>query len=78
MHLLRLKKLASLDGFTGSIIPGRGLLHSKIQGMMASDNLPSALNDLDDDKDAPPPEEDPDEEEDELAELVTVLRVCGD
>lgn len=78
MHLLRLHKLARLDGFTGSLTPGRGALYSKIQGMMATENQPSSLNDRDNDKDAPPPEEDPDEEEEELAELVTVLRVCGD
>ncbi|KAF9068746.1 hypothetical protein BDP27DRAFT_1523863 [Rhodocollybia butyracea] len=78
MHLLRLGRLAKMDGFTGTLTPGRGALYSKIQGMMATDDQSPSLNDRDDDKDAPPPEEDPDEEEEELAELLTVLRVCGD
>ncbi|KAF9071158.1 hypothetical protein BDP27DRAFT_1219440, partial [Rhodocollybia butyracea] len=78
MHILRLNKLARMDGFTGSLTPGRGALYSKIQGMMATETPPSSPNNHDNNKDAPPAEEDPDEEEEELVELVTVLRVCGD
>lgn len=78
MHLIRLRKLEKMPGFTGSLLPGRGALYSVIQAAMDMDSEHSTLNDRDNDQDAPQPDEDPDEEDNELAELTTVLMISTD
>lgn len=78
MHILRLKKLEKMSGFTGTLVPSRGALHPFIQAAMEMDTQLSTPNNHDNDKDAPPPDEDPDDEDNTLAELTTVLQICAD
>ncbi|KAJ3780169.1 hypothetical protein GGU10DRAFT_397858 [Lentinula aff. detonsa] len=80
MHLIRLRKLEKMPGFTGSLTPGRGALYPLVQAAMEADvqSQSSTLNDRDTDEDAPPPDEDPDEEDNALAELIAVMQVSSD
>ncbi|KAJ3769675.1 hypothetical protein FB446DRAFT_648232 [Lentinula raphanica] len=78
LHIIRLQKLAKMPGFTGSLIPGHGALYPLIQTATNALFKDPALNDHDDDRDAPPLDEDPDEEDDELMELTTVLQISSD
>ncbi|KAE9407449.1 hypothetical protein BT96DRAFT_954511 [Gymnopus androsaceus JB14] len=78
MHILRLRKLEKMAGFTGSLAPGRGALYPVIQAAMEMDSQVPPLNDRDADEDAPPADEDSDDEDDTLAELTTVLQICAD
>ncbi|KAJ3734941.1 hypothetical protein DFJ43DRAFT_1130337 [Lentinula guzmanii] len=80
MHLIRLRKLEKMPGFTGSLTPGRGVLYPLVQAAMEADvqSQSSTLNDHDADEDAPPPDEDPDEEDNALAELIAVIQVSSD
>ncbi|KAJ3802985.1 hypothetical protein GGU11DRAFT_849655 [Lentinula aff. detonsa] len=80
MHLIRLRKLEKMPGFTGSLTPGRGALYPLVQAAMEADmqSQSSTFNDRDADEDAPPPDEDPDEEDNALAELIAVMQVSSD
>ncbi|KAJ3801065.1 hypothetical protein GGU11DRAFT_842471 [Lentinula aff. detonsa] len=80
MHLIRLRKLEKMPGFTGSLTPGHGALYPLVQAAMEADvqSQSSTLDDRDADEDAPPPDEDPDEEDNALAELIAVMQVSSD
>ncbi|KAJ3761727.1 hypothetical protein EV360DRAFT_92860 [Lentinula raphanica] len=78
LHIIKLQKLAKLPGFTGSLIPGRGMLYPLIQAATQAPLKSPTPDDHDNDRDAPPLDEDSDEEEDELMELTTVLQISSD
>ncbi|KAJ3805191.1 hypothetical protein EV368DRAFT_88232 [Lentinula lateritia] len=78
LHLMRLKKLGKMPGFSGTLLPGRGVLYTAIEVAMAIDASTNNVNDRDDDEDALPVDEDPDDEDEVLSELTAVMHISMD
>ncbi|KAJ3889517.1 hypothetical protein GG344DRAFT_51442 [Lentinula edodes] len=78
LHLMRLKKLGKMPGFSGTLLPGRGVLYTAIEVAMAIDASTNNVNDRDDDEDALPFDEDPDDEDEVLSELTAVMHISMD
>ncbi|KAJ3814728.1 hypothetical protein F5876DRAFT_32151, partial [Lentinula aff. lateritia] len=78
LHLMRLKKLGKMPGFSGTLLPGRGVLYTAIEAAMVIDASTNNVNDRDDDEDALPFDEDPDDEDEVLSELTAVMHISMD
>ncbi|KAJ3712392.1 hypothetical protein C8R42DRAFT_647550 [Lentinula raphanica] len=76
LHMLRLRKLARVKGFTGSLSVGRGPLYSQIQGAQLQMHS-EGVHDHATDEDAPPLDDDEDDEDDEDGVLNDMAAVIG-